>query len=120
MDSRVNTVSVEEFALTLAFRMGSKDSQTWSEMTTIEVMAYFSVAEAKAKLSDLIAMAERGDEVIITRNGRPVIDLARHRARGLVLGSGSGDPAINRESLMSDRWWQAMSDEEAEDLLRGR
>jgi len=36
-----------------------------------KAMAYFSVAEAKAKLSDLIAMAERGDEVIIPATASP-------------------------------------------------
>lgn len=83
-------------------------------------MAYFSVAEAKARFSDLIAMAERGDEVVITRNGKPVIDLTRHPSRGLVLGSGSADPNLNREALTNDSWWQAMSDDEAEDFLHGR
>ena len=83
-------------------------------------MAYFSVAEAKARFSDLIAMAERGDEVVITRNGRPVINLTRHRSTGLVLGSGRADPTVNRQALTSDSWWQAMSDEEAEDFLHGR
>lgn len=83
-------------------------------------VAYFSVAEAKARFSDLIAMAERGDEVVITRNGKPVIDLTRHRSNGLVLGAGRTDPTVNRKALTSDRWWQAMSDDEAENFLHGR
>jgi prevent-host-death family protein len=32
-----------------------------------------NVAEAKAKLSELIAAAERGEEVIIARGGQPVV-----------------------------------------------
>lgn len=32
-----------------------------------------NIAEAKAKLSELIAAAERGEEVLIARGGKPVV-----------------------------------------------
>lgn len=32
-----------------------------------------NIAEAKAKLSELVALAERGEEVVIARSGRPVL-----------------------------------------------
>ena len=35
-----------------------------------------SVAEAKTKLSEILSQVEEGDEVIITRRGRPVARLA--------------------------------------------
>ena len=35
-----------------------------------------NIAEAKAKLSELIARAEAGEEVVIARHGRPVVTLA--------------------------------------------
>jgi prevent-host-death family protein len=35
-----------------------------------------NVAEAKAKLSELIARAEAGEEVVIARDGAPVVRLA--------------------------------------------
>ncbi len=38
-------------------------------------MTQYSVAEAKAKLSDLIDRAERGEGVVITRHGRPVVEI---------------------------------------------
>lgn len=38
-------------------------------------MHSFSVAEAKAKLSQLIELAESGQAVIITKRGRPVVHL---------------------------------------------
>jgi prevent-host-death family protein len=38
-------------------------------------MSRHSVAEARNNLSELIARAERGEEVVITRHGRPVIEL---------------------------------------------
>ncbi len=36
-----------------------------------------NIAEAKAKLSQLIDRAERGEEVVIARHGRPVAKLVR-------------------------------------------
>jgi prevent-host-death family protein len=38
-------------------------------------MSRHSVVEAKNNLSDLIARAERGEEVVITRHGQPVAEL---------------------------------------------
>ncbi|NWG54061.1 MAG: type II toxin-antitoxin system prevent-host-death family antitoxin [Hydrogenophilaceae bacterium] len=38
-------------------------------------MADFSVAEAKARLSELIERAEKGEGVVITRHGKPVVEL---------------------------------------------
>ena len=38
-------------------------------------MAHYSVAEAKGSLSSLIAKAQAGEEVIITRRGKPVAEL---------------------------------------------
>lgn len=34
-----------------------------------------NIAEAKAKLSELVARAERGEEVILTRRGKPAVRL---------------------------------------------
>jgi prevent-host-death family protein len=36
-----------------------------------------SVAEAKAHLSELIAAAEAGEDVVITRRGKPIVGLVR-------------------------------------------
>lgn len=38
-------------------------------------MSKHSVAEAKNKLSELIARAERGEEIVITRHGREVVKI---------------------------------------------
>ena len=38
-------------------------------------MSTYSVAEAKAKLSELIDRAEKGEGVTITRHGKPVVEL---------------------------------------------
>jgi len=49
-----------------------------------------NIAEAKAKLSELIARAEAGEKVVIARDGKPVVALApvqpvafAHRRLGL-------------------------------------
>lgn len=39
-------------------------------------MGTFSVAQAKAQLSELLDRAEQGEEVVITRRGEPVALLA--------------------------------------------
>ena len=39
-------------------------------------MSTFSIAEAKARLSELLKRAEKGEEVLITRRGKPVAKLA--------------------------------------------
>ncbi|MGD9815362.1 MAG: type II toxin-antitoxin system Phd/YefM family antitoxin [Hyphomonadaceae bacterium] len=38
-------------------------------------MPHYSVAEAKAKLSELIDRAEKGESVTITRHGKPVVEM---------------------------------------------
>lgn len=38
-------------------------------------MSRHSVVDARNNLSDLIARAEQGEEVVITRHGRPVVEL---------------------------------------------
>jgi prevent-host-death family protein len=43
-------------------------------------MALYGVAEAKDNLSSLIAKAEAGEEVIITRHGKPSVELKVVRA----------------------------------------
>jgi len=45
-----------------------------------------NISEAKAKLKELIAAAERGEEVIIARGGRPVVRLVPVHERGVSLG----------------------------------
>jgi prevent-host-death family protein len=39
-------------------------------------MIKMNIAEAKAKLSELIARAEAGEQVVIARDGKPVVALA--------------------------------------------
>lgn len=45
------------------------------------MMTACTVAQAKAHLSELLARVEKGEELIITRRGRPVASLAPIRPR---------------------------------------
>ncbi|MEI7714237.1 MAG: type II toxin-antitoxin system prevent-host-death family antitoxin [Rhodospirillales bacterium] len=38
-------------------------------------MGHVNIAEAKAHLSDLVARAEAGETILISRRGRPVVEL---------------------------------------------
>jgi antitoxin (DNA-binding transcriptional repressor) of toxin-antitoxin stability system len=50
-----------------------------------------SLADAKAKFSEMIRRVEDGEEVIITRHGRAVATLARPKAKGKpVFGTARG------------------------------
>jgi prevent-host-death family protein len=39
-------------------------------------MSTYSVAEAKARMSELLDRAEKGEKVVISRRGHPVVELA--------------------------------------------
>jgi prevent-host-death family protein len=56
----------------------------WGEPYTAEVdqvdlvnMGQYNVQEAKTRLSELLHMVEKGDEVVIARGGRPVAKLVK-------------------------------------------
>ncbi len=49
-----------------------------------------NVSEAKAKLSELVAAAERGEEVIIARGGQPAVRLVSIHRPTVRIGIGDG------------------------------
>jgi len=76
-----------------------------------------ALREAKARLSELIVAAEKGERVVITKHGQPTVELVRFRRRGGVdfdrlakararLGfseEGSGWPAALNDPALSRR-----------------
>ena len=58
-----------------------------------------SVADAKAKLSDLLRRAEAGEDVVLSRNGEPVARLTALRPREA--GFYRGEVVIH-----DDDWWK--------------
>ncbi len=80
------------------------------------LMQSFNVAEAKARLSEILERVSEGEEILLTRRGKPVarvIPAVAHTARS-ILGAGAHDPNINFQVLAHDEWWKAMPDEEAQ------
>ena len=45
-------------------------------------MKQFSIREAKNQLPALVRAVELGERVVITRNGKPVVDVVPHEKRG--------------------------------------
>ncbi len=80
-------------------------------------MQQFNVHEAKSNLSKLLDMALEGEEIVISRHGKPVVHLAPVRAASgkRILGKGRGSVTI-----LSEDWAAAMTDQEAEAFWAGR
>ena len=45
-------------------------------------MTTVPIREARSRLTELARRVEQGETIVITRNGRPVLDLVPHRQRG--------------------------------------
>ena len=45
-------------------------------------MKHFSIKEAKDQLPALVRAVEAGEQVVITRNGKPVADVVPHERKG--------------------------------------
>lgn len=51
-------------------------------------MTTVSIKEAKDRLTALARLVEKGETVVVTRNGEPVFDMVPHRASTLRLEAG--------------------------------
>jgi prevent-host-death family protein len=45
-------------------------------------MRTVSIKEAKDRLTSLARRVEKGETIVITRNGKPIVDLVPHRRKG--------------------------------------
>jgi prevent-host-death family protein len=45
-------------------------------------MATVSIKDAKNRLTELARRVEQGETIVVTRNGKPVLDLVPHRKKG--------------------------------------
>jgi prevent-host-death family protein len=45
-------------------------------------MATVSIKDAKNRLTELARRVERGETIVVTRNGKPVLDLVPHKKKG--------------------------------------
>jgi len=74
-----------------------------------------NIRRAKTELSKLVEAAERGEEVIISRNGKPAVQLVPVRPKKIRLGALKGKVKIPE----SDHWWQPMTNAEVAKFLSG-
>ena len=75
-----------------------------------------TVGEASRNVSKLIEAAERGEPVVITRHGKPVVQMVRvqpkkRRPLGFLRG---------KVREVDPNWWRPMTDEEVDAFLDGR
>ena len=68
---------------------------------------------AKTELSKLVEAAERGEKVIISRDGKPAVQLVPVRQKEVRLGTLAGKVKVPK----NDNWWQPMTDEEIDHFL---
>ena len=77
-------------------------------------MSNVSLAQAKANLSQLIDQVEAGEELVITRHGRPVAKVTAVRpARGLTPSLAEFRAGLPRRKGSSAALLRRMRDEEA-------
>ena len=75
----------------------------------------FSVHEAKTQLSKLLNLVQEGEEVVITKHGKPVAQVVAppKKKKKVVLGFMQG------EGKLLPGWDKPMTDEEADAWLAG-
>jgi prevent-host-death family protein len=78
-------------------------------------MDSFNIAEAKSRFSEILERVSQGEEILVTRRGKPVARVlpAADAPKASILGAGRQDPNINHEVVAADEWWKPMTDEEA-------
>jgi prevent-host-death family protein len=78
-------------------------------------MQSYNVADAKAHLSEILERVSEGEEILLTRRGRPVarvIPVPSARASS-ILGAGKQDPNINLEVIARDNCWKPTPGDDA-------
>ena len=72
-----------------------------------------SIAEAKAKFSELITRAQSGEEIVLTRHGKAVATISRlpdpHKKPGSLIGAMKGQVEISDDfDELSPEWDEYM------------
>ena len=74
----------------------------------------FNVADAKVHLSEILERVSEGEEIILTRRGKPIARVIPAASPATnILGAGAHDPNINFDVLAWDDWWRSLSKEDA-------
>jgi prevent-host-death family protein len=83
-------------------------------------MEAYNVAEAKARLSEILQRVAEGEEVLLTRCGRPVARLTPIAVKTSILGAGKQDPNINHDVVARNDWWKPVGDDETRECMNDR
>ena len=78
-------------------------------------MNSYNVAEAKAHLSEILEEVCSGQEVVLTKRGKPIARVIPMERTSSILGAGENDPNINSAVLERDTWRKPMSGVESKD-----
>ena len=73
----------------------------------------YNVAQAKSRFSEMLERVAAGEEVLLTKRGRPVARLIPAAPRASILGAGRDDSNLNGDVLARDQWWKPLSEDEA-------
>lgn len=78
-----------------------------------------NIHDAKTRLSQLVARAERGERITIARGGTPVAELGPVR-RSTYPGLAAEDPLLNLDSFAVDGPGGQVTNEDIDRLLYGK
>lgn len=83
-------------------------------MVNNDFVQSYNVAEAKTHLSEILERVSEGEEILLTRRGKPIARLVPAVSTPVnILGAGQHDPNINFDVLARDEWWRPIPDDEA-------
>ncbi len=75
----------------------------------------YNVAQAKAHLSEILKRISEGEEILLTRRGKPIARIVPAvQTAASVLGAGADDPNINFDVIARDDWWKPLPDNETQ------
>ncbi len=78
-------------------------------------MRSYNVAEAKTHLSEILERVSEGEEILLTRRGKPIARVVPATAGAVnILGSGTHDANINCDVLANDDWWKPLPENEVQ------
>ena len=84
-------------------------------MVIMDSVDAFNVAQAKSHLSEILERVAEGEEILLTRRGKPVARLVPARLTAShILGAGIHDPNIDSGILSRDDWWKALPEDETQ------
>ena len=82
-------------------------------MVIIKAMNSYDVGKAKVRLSEILEEVSSGQEVVLTRRGKPVARVISSERTSSIPGAGVHDANINLLVLERDTWRNSMSSAEA-------